>query len=237
MVAILPCGYTDDGNLGCAETSMLHGRILWNLPLAIPRVSLIMTLWKQPGFLHIPVASIEQSWPAVPKSTAVLFSSVQFKSISSHLGGNCDLVLGFMHESRCTTQSPWNWWQQKHPCHVYSRKLFLYEMKVILSWNLVKRKKKKNPGIKATTKGTRTNTDIKVALLRKSKLILNGIWKKETHLCNTKQPSNSFLVLWYWNSIKRMILYAYLHRWEQNIQYHEKWHDKIAYVQKCQDSG
>lgn len=55
-----------------------------------------MTLWKQPGFQHIPVASIEQSWPAVTNSTAVYFSGVQFKFISSHLGGNCNLVLGFM---------------------------------------------------------------------------------------------------------------------------------------------
>lgn len=55
-----------------------------------------MTLWKQPAFQHIPVASIEQSWPAVTNSTAVFFSGIQFRSISSHLGGNCDLVLGFM---------------------------------------------------------------------------------------------------------------------------------------------
>lgn len=55
-----------------------------------------MTLWKQPGFQHIPVASIEQSGPAVTNGTAVFFSGVQFKSILSHLGGDYDLVLGFM---------------------------------------------------------------------------------------------------------------------------------------------
>lgn len=62
-------------------------------------------------------------------------------------------------------------------------------MKVILLWNLVKRT---TSGIKATTERARTNTDRKVALLRKLKQILNGIWKEETHLCKTKQPINRF---------------------------------------------
>lgn len=55
-----------------------------------------MTSWKRPGSQRFPVASIEQSGPDVTNGTAVFFSGVQFKSILSHLGGDYDLVLGFM---------------------------------------------------------------------------------------------------------------------------------------------
>lgn len=53
-------------------------------------------LMETAGFQHFPVASIEQSGPALTNGTAVFFSGIQFKSILSHLGGDYDLVLGFM---------------------------------------------------------------------------------------------------------------------------------------------
>lgn len=55
-----------------------------------------MTLWEQPRFQHIPVASAEKSWPAGTNGTALFFSGAQFKSILPHLGGNYDLFLGFL---------------------------------------------------------------------------------------------------------------------------------------------
>lgn len=85
-LAMLSGEHIEDWYLGYTDTSMLHGKILWNFPLAIPRAGFIMTLWKQPGFQHIPVASIERSWPAVTNSTAVLLFWCPIQIHSSHLG-------------------------------------------------------------------------------------------------------------------------------------------------------
>ena len=132
--AVLSCGCKDD----CTETATLQGRILWNFPLPIPWVSFIMTLWKQPAFQHISVAAIEQSWPAVTNSTAVFFSGIQFRSISSHLGGNCDLVLGFMAWKQMYYSKSMELMTTKTSLQCLWNKLFI-KMKVILFQNLVKK--------------------------------------------------------------------------------------------------